>query len=39
VPLIQLAADRRSPVLARVVHVEQEDGPERVAVAAFQSSV
>jgi hypothetical protein len=39
VPLNQLAVDRRSPLLARIVPVEREDGPEPVAVAAFQSSV
>jgi FXSXX-COOH protein len=39
VPLTRLAADGRSPVLARVVRKEQEGGPKRVPVAAFQSAV
>ncbi len=39
VPLTRLAAGDRSRVLGRVVREEQGDGPKKVAVAAFQSSV
>ena len=39
VPLTRLAAEDRSPLLARVVPQEREDGAEPVAVAAFQSAV
>ena len=39
VPPNQLAADRHSLVLKRVVRREPKEGPKPVAVAAFQSAV